>query len=162
MVIRAEGRFAFFDLWLGSLFHSRRAITIFGGSAGLALIILLLEGSAGKVSCETLEPMIALSIFWMLFFPISMLYPCYRMLKRSPNLRGPVTYEFTADGYDLKATHSQLHTDWPALVKWREGKRCFLFYANPRMPGIVPKRFFQNSGDIDSLRVILQTNVPKK
>jgi hypothetical protein len=66
------------------------------------------------------------------------------------------------EGYDLDATHSQSRVQWSALVKWQEGKRCFLPYPSPRMASIIPKRFFQSPTDIDSIRLILQAKVLRK
>ena len=162
MLVRAEGCYTVSDLWFGTMLHSRRAIAIFGSIAAAIFLFSILTAIAGNAGPEILEPLVLLGLFWIAWLPLYALYACYRSLKRSPNLQGLIRYDFAEEGYDLTATHSTGHVNWSALVKWREGKRSFLFYTNPRIASVIPKHFFQNPADIDSLRLMLETKVQGK
>lgn len=46
------------------------------------------------------------------------------------------------------------------LVKWKEGKHCFAIYTSPKIPSIIPKRFFQSPADVEAVRGFLQATGP--
>lgn len=105
---------------------------------------------------------IGLGIFWFIYLPIIYLFRSYNAVKRSPSLQGIVRCQFDENGYTVEALHSQAQVKFEALLKWKEGKRTFLLYPQPRIGTVVPKRFFQNAADVNTLRGLLQTRVAKR
>ena len=162
MSIRAEGQLTFSDLWSGSLFHSRRTVILFS-ALGVAMLLLAafvaFHGLNRPGARRDELTMIAVGIFWIAYGPLGILYRSNLNLRKNPALQGPGRYVFGQDGYVREGPHSRAEIKWSALVRWKESKNSFLLYPNPRAFITVPKRFFQNSGDVDALRSLLQANV---
>jgi len=160
--IQAEGKFTLADVWRGARLASRRMLVSTTLIGLLLLAALLFLGIFSPKFLREQWLLIVLSVFWASYLWIFLLYSSYRTLKKSPNLQGTVRYQFDDSGYRLEALHTQAEVKWGAMVKWREGKYTFLFYSNPRIASVIPKRFFQSSADVDAVRNFLRTHVSRK
>lgn len=151
----------FTDVFLGICLFSRRALIIF---TVLGVLTLVFAASLARSNSEGLRGewvLISVGIFWLVYLWIVILFRSNKTIKQTPNLQGVVRYIFDDTGYLIEATHSRAEVKWSAMVKWKEGKHTFLFYANPKIASIVPKRFFQNGVDVDAVHKLLQANVKK-
>ena len=93
MPIRAEGRFTLTDVWRGSRLASRRTLVPVSliGLFVLASVLFL-----GMFTAKVLRErwiLILLGLFWTFYLWVALLYQSHRMLKRSPNLQGTVSYQ---------------------------------------------------------------------
>ena len=141
---------------------SRRMLVFVTLTGLLFLAALLFLGIFTPKFLRDQWVLIVLSLFWASYLWIFLLYSSYNTLKKSPNLQGTVRYRFDENGYALQALHGQAEVKWGAMVKWKEGKHTILLYSHPRIGSVVPKRFFQGSGDVDAVRGLLQANVPRR
>jgi hypothetical protein len=106
--------------------------------------------------------LIAAGLVWAAFPWAAGAFGSYKTLKRSPNLRGTIRFQFDEEGYRLEGPHASAELKWAARVKWKEAKHTFLLYSNPRIASVIPKRFFQSPADVDAVRSLLQTKVQKR
>jgi hypothetical protein len=160
--VQIEGKYTFRDMWHGTYVACRKTLfvmIILGilsiGSGAFIAVSNWDAGSAGLV-------LIGVGIFWIIYLPIIWAFRVSNSLKRTPNLQGIVRFRFEESGYAIEALHSQAEGKWEALVKWKEGKHAFLLYANPKIGTVVPKSFFRSAADVDAVRRLLETKLPKK
>jgi hypothetical protein len=58
--------------------------------------------------------------------------------------------------------NGHIETPWSKFVYFVETKRLFLLYLSADVKGIVPKRVFKDSSQIDSFRGLVFKRVPLK
>lgn len=162
MSIAAEGKFAFADVWDGTLRACRRTLWILSilGIVTIALAIFLsIEKGEGWFG----EPLfLGLGVFWIAYLWPFMAYRTRATLKKTPGLQGNVRFQFDESGYALETMQARAEVKWAALSKWSETKKSFLLYQNPRIGSVVPKRFFQSPGDVDAARNLLIASALRK
>jgi hypothetical protein len=164
VAIHAEGEFTLADLWSGSMLHARTTVMIFA-ALGIAMLFVATMGvfvrirSIGSTRDEV--ALVIVGMFWIMYYPLMIYFRCARNLK-SPALQGLVRCDFTPAGYTRETPRTRSEIKWNDIVKWRDGKTSFLLYPTPRSFIVIPKRFFQNSADIDSLRDILKAKIARK
>ena len=108
------------------------------------------------------EPIfLALGVFWIVYLWPFMAYRTRVTLKKTPNLQGDVRFEFDENGFAVNGVHARAEIKWAALSKWIETKKSFLLYQNPKIGSLVPKRFFRNPGDVETVRGFLRSAVRK-
>jgi hypothetical protein len=162
MSIQAQGKFAFADVWHGTLTAQRRTILILCVLGLLTTGLGIWLGLRRDESWHGETAYLALGVFWLVYLWPFMAYRSYATLKKSPNLQGVVRFQFDESGYLVEAVNARAQVKWAALANWREAKNCFLLYQNPRTGSIVPKRFFQGPADVDTVRGFLRTHVGQK
>jgi len=162
MAIEANGRFKYSDVLNGALLTSRKVL-IFFSVIGLLLVAI------GILQIYSVTPLridgiraIALGAFLNIFIWGAILFRCYQVWRKSPNLQGPVKFQFDDQGYVIDGAHARGEVKWSALLKWKEDKHAFLLYTHPVMASVVPKGFFSSLSDITALRALLQTKVAAK
>ncbi|HVB86689.1 MAG TPA: YcxB family protein [Candidatus Dormibacteraeota bacterium] len=161
MSIEAQGQFALADVWRSNLLLSRDFLIL----SSILGAVLIAYATMGFV----LNP--AGRINHVVVFFVGLLFPGYvwfcalrrsrRALAGTPALQGAVKYEFDESGMRFDALHSRGEINWAAVVEWKEGKHVFLLYRSPGMAEIIPKRFFKNLSDVDSVRRLLASHVPE-
>jgi len=163
MPIHAEGKFTVADIFHGSWRRAWKGI-LFLTVVGLGLLVegAFLSRAENGSGWRGQWSLFALGIFLIVYIWPFIYYRAWRQVKRTPNLQGTVRYEFGEDGYLMTATHSTADIKWTAIAKWKEGKHSFMIYANANIGNLIPKRFFQNTADVDAVRTLLQTRVKKK
>jgi len=163
MPIQAEGKFTVADIFRGSWRRAWKSI-LFLTIVGLGLLVegVFLSLARNERGWRGQWSLFALGIFLIVYIWPFIYYRAWRQVNRTPNLQGTVRYEFGEDGYLLTAAHSTADIKWSAISKWKEGRDSFVIYVNPNVSSLVPKRFFQNSADVDSVRNLLRTKVKKK
>jgi hypothetical protein len=72
-----------------------------------------------------------------------------------------MTFELDPAGYSVSTPTSSSSSDWSTLHRYHEGKTAFLFYVNPTVQQIVPKRAFGND-DIAKVRALLAAHVTQR
>lgn len=157
--IRADGQFTLRDLLTGHASHWRAEL-IFVSLAGIAAIIFaVVKALTGQ--WQTV-PYLLLFVVWLLIYPLMIIFRYRSSLKKSPVYHGLINYKFSDHGFELESPHFRSDLAWSGFVKWREGKHTFLLYTTPKQSTFVPKRFFPDSAAVDSVRRMLQANVPTK
>lgn len=156
MQIQAEGKFTTTDVWRGSRLAARKLLIIISllGLLILAFATFLSFGDEDGWRGQLI--FFGLGLFLTVYVWLLLFYKASRQTKKSPNLQGIVRYKFDDEGFGFQALHSQAEIKWAALVKWKEGKHCFLIYTSPSLGNIIPKRFFQSATDVDTVRGFLQ------
>lgn len=162
MAIEANGTFTLGDIWTGSLLYSRKVL-IPAAVIGVLLIgfgvILALTPDEGRRDGQTV---LIFGIFICLYLWPILFFRSYRTFKKTPNLQGPIHFRFDDQGLSFDGPHASSEMKWGAILKWKESKSTFLVYQNPRIGSIIPKRFFSTPADVDGVRELLRTHVPRK
>ena len=163
MAIHAEGEFTLGDLWSGSMLHARTTVMIFA-ALGIAMLFVATAGVFMRIkaigSTRDEIALVIVGAFWILYYPVMIYFRCARNLK-NPALQGLVRCDFNPNGYSRETPGARSEIKWNQIVKWRDGKTSFLLYPSPRSFIVIPKRFFQNSADVDSLRDILKSKIAR-
>jgi hypothetical protein len=162
MSVVAEGKFAFADVWDGTLRACRKTLINLTGLGVLTIISAVFMGLRRHEGWAGEKLLIGVGIFWIVYLWPFMMYRTNATLKRTPNLQGPVRFEFSETGYALDTVHARAEVKWGALTKWIETGKSFLLYQNPKIGSVVPKRFFQSAADVETVRGYLRANVKKK
>ncbi|MGH9747755.1 MAG: YcxB family protein [Candidatus Acidiferrales bacterium] len=162
MTIEAQGRFKYSDVLQGALLTSRKVLIIF-----TALGVFLVAAGALQILFQASLSIdgrrsIAVGAFLVIFMWGAIAFRCYQVWRKSPNLQGPVQFQFDDDGYVINARHSRGEVKWSALLKWKEGKHSFLLFTHPVMASVIPKGFFSNPSDIESIRALLHSKIGAK
>jgi YcxB-like protein len=162
MPIQAEGTFTAKDIARGSWTYSRR-------SSALLLFATVLAFCGGVFLSITdgrrwldYSVLFASGLYLLAYSWPVRLYRARRLVARSRNLGGIVRYEFDDDGWRAVAPNAAWEIKWTGITKWIEGRHSYVIYADSRSGTIIPKRFFQNSADVDAFRDLLQAKVKKK
>jgi hypothetical protein len=162
MAIEANGRFTYSDVLHGALLTSRKVLIFFSAFGSLLVAIGILQMySVTSLRIDGVRA-IALGLLLNVFIWGAILFRCYQVWRKSPNLQGPVKFEFDEQGYVINGPHARGEVKWSALLKWKEGKHAFLLFTHPVMASVVPKGFFSSPSDITSLRALLQAKVAAK
>jgi hypothetical protein len=162
MSIQAEGKFTFADVWHGTVRACRNTILVLAVLGVFTIVMAIILGIKEDEGWYGEPILLAAGVFFLVFLWPFMAYRSRATLKRSPSLQGVVRFQFDESGYLVEAVHVRAEVKWAALVKWIESKNCFLLYQNPKIGGIVPKRFFQSAADVETVRGFLQANVARK
>ena len=161
MPIQAEGKFTARDIAEGSWAYSQR-------SSALLLVATVLAFGGGVFLSITdwrkwldYSVLFASGLYLLAYSWPVRLYRARRRVARSRNLQGIFRYEFGDDGWRAVAPNATWEIKWTAITKWIEGRHSFVIYGDSKTGTIIPKRFFQNSADMDAFRGLLQTKVKK-
>jgi|KBSSwiStaDraftv2_1062776.scaffolds.fasta_scaffold1341000_1 hypothetical protein len=99
---------------------------------------------------------------------IPILYPLllwFQTKRGFGNLQGfqtKIQYLFSADGYTVRDAKSSADMDWDAIVRAAESKDSFHLFFHKSFFHTIPKRCFENSQDIESLRTLLKASLGAK
>lgn len=159
MAIQAEGKFTTMDVWRGSRLHSRKTLAVISVFGFLFLAVVTLVSLFDEKGWRGQLVWFAWGLFLLGYLWVVLFYRAHRQVKKSPNLQGNVHFEFDDDGLVIQAAHLRSECKWKGVLKWREGKHCFLIYTAPKFANIFPKRFFQNQADVEGVRNLLRTKV---
>ena len=162
MLIRAEGKFSTKDVWRGSVRHGWKPIAFATAFGVLVLAVAAFFSVSSEDGWRGQLVFFGLGLFLTVYIWVFLLYRAYRQVKLSPNLQGTVRFQFDDAGFVAEASHTRVENKWTGIVKWKEGKHCFLVYTNPSMANIIPKRFFQSPPDVDAVRELFRTHITRK
>ena len=145
------------------MLHARTTVMTFA-ALGIAMLFVATVGVFMRIkaigSTRDEVALLIVGVFWILYYPLMIYFRCARNLK-SPALQGLVRCDFNPNGYTRETPRTRSEVKRNDIVKWREGKTSFLLYPSPRSFIVIPKRFFQNSADVDALRDILKAKIAR-
>ena len=81
------------------------------------------------------------------------IYHQQKSLKREAHMR------FDDTGLSAENEMGQGTTPWADYVKWKENERLFLLYISDPFFHMIPKRLFDDPGDIERLRKIFSEKI---
>lgn len=83
-------------------------------------------------------------------------------VKKNPDKLGPAKHSIGPDGTSYESKHGSGQTSWSAFARVRETHDLFLLYTQSNFAQILPKRCFENPGEIEKYRQILRTHYKGK
>lgn len=78
-------------------------------------------------------------------------------VKKNPNKLGPAKHSIGPDGATYESAHGAGTTNWSAYQRILETKDLFLLYPQSNFAQILPKRCFENTGQMETYRQVLKT-----
>lgn len=102
------------------------------------------------------------ALFPLILITFSMFFGGYLAYKKVPDFQKDIRYSFSDDGYETSFSKGFSQVNWDNLVKVSETNKCFLFYLQKSMFQVIPKRAFNNSDEINSLRKIIASKLGSK
>jgi hypothetical protein len=145
------------------MLQSRKTVAGFS-LLGLATLFFVTVAVFMRLNAATLRNeigLVAVGLFWIAYAPTAILLRSRQSLK-NPALQGLSRYQFDANGYTRESPQGRTEIKWSDLVRWREGKASLLLYPQPKAAIVIPKRFFENSADVDSVKGFLRKKVAAK
>jgi hypothetical protein len=144
----------------------RKVLYIWGFVALLWLslsVLLLVRPSPTRdwaVMLENARPLewaFALPVVFVFVLP---LLSAQRVLRDDLIKRG-VNYQFSEAGVHIETSISKSDLSWAAIRRVREFPSEFLVFTSPRTAFALPKRCFERTQDVDSLRELFRTYVQR-
>ena len=71
------------------------------------------------------------------------------------------TVTFTDEGVKSEKATGNIEAKWSSFQKFKETKNLFLTYQSKDVVGMVPKRAFSSSEDIEQFRNFLASKLPR-
>ena len=84
-----------------------------------------------------------------------------RIYHRNPQLFEMRTVTFTDEGVKSEKATGNIEAKWSSFQKFKETKNLFLTYQSKDVVGMVPKRAFSSSEDIEQFRNFLASKLPR-
>lgn len=82
----------------------------------------------------------------------------YSLVRNNPHALGPVTYQFSNNGYTYAAPNGSGETLWTAFPKIHETRENFLFFFVKHLATVLPKRCFSDEVAVHEFRKLLERN----
>jgi hypothetical protein len=124
-------------------------------------LISLLTNSDSWQPRTTIVPIVLLVSFWVGLLLYARKRAARKTLEGKTERERSVTFELDPAGYSVSTPTSSSRSDWSNLYRYEEGKTAFLFYVNPTVQQILPKRAFSDD-DIVKVRALLAAQVTQK
>lgn len=124
-------------------------------------VLGLLMGTAFYVDANPVVGMIlvAFSIFLLLMQFVIPSLVFRRVYRRNPRMFGMRTIQISDTG--IVADHQLGHTEsaWSMYEKFHETQKLFLLYQTTDVIGILPKRVFADTADLEQFRAFIASKV---
>ena len=162
MEIRASGEFEFADMLrtCRALMVRRKWLWIALNLFGLLLIAAgVFDLTRRGTSLDGSLPLIAVGILWLSIGWWAPLISAQRMWKNNRVIPGRHEFLFHENGLHRKGQSYTYELKWDGIHTWSEDKAQFILFPGPGNAIMIPKRFFSNSADTDSLRQLLVTHI---
>jgi hypothetical protein len=112
-------------------------IFVLGAALAVTLLIALTDSAKRR---EMLPAWIFFGVVLLVMFLLRSKV-LYRMqFNRTKALHAPIHFEAGDGGIVFRSQRGESTIKWEGLEKWRESKRSFLLYPQPRLFFVVPKR----------------------
>ena len=167
--IELSGQYTMKDILRLQYFQSQRRIWWI--AVPLTVILLLIVGVAGFISvayrsvevARATIPFALLSLMWLAIFGLCPYLSARRVYKTSISLGEPVSFGFSTDGVHAVTGYSSGDTSWKAFWAIYEAKTFFSLYCNAGSAFLLPKRFFNDSNQLEQWRRLVEAQIePKK
>lgn len=103
----------------------------------------------------------ATSIFVPIFAALVMYFALRNYSKKAAASADLVTIEFDAEGVVIDGPKASSTSSWSAFEKVVETPDDFVFYVQPKIFFGVPKRYFDNEGQVQRVRNFISNGVRK-
>ena len=84
-----------------------------------------------------------------------------RRVLGDERLKREVSYQFSEDGVHVETSISKTDLSWAAIRRVKELPSEFLVFTNPNIAFTLPKRCFERTQDVASLRELFRTYVQR-
>jgi len=81
-------------------------------------------------------------------------------VRKNPSALGPVHLQVNESGVSAESPLGQAKVSWDAYQRVRETASLFLLYTQSNFASIVPKRCFEQPGDINRFRKLVHEHCP--
>lgn len=109
---------------------------------------------------------------WISFWPYALVillwivlpyWKAKRQFKVQPVLTEPATFTFDSGGYGTARASASSRVKWNVVLRVLETKSLMLVYHAPNMAMIIPKRSFEDQGQMSAWRTLVERQIaPKK
>lgn len=129
------------------------------------LILFLLVIASSKVQTSSIEHsalffgILVACLIYGSFFGLKIL--AKRNYRTNKLLQSEFEYLLSNNGMNITTEDGQAFLPWNKVYKVRISKDFFAMYISNSQAYLIPKRCFSNANDIESLKDILQSNLPK-
>lgn len=139
----------------------RKILYVWGFVALLLLpvyVLLLIRPSSADwaVILQNAKPLAWVFALPVIFVFVLPLVSAQRVLAEELVKRG-VTYQFSEAGVHIETYVSKAHLAWAAIRKVKEFSSEFLVFTGPRTAFTLPKKSFENSQSVATLRELFNT-----
>lgn len=138
------------------IFLAMAALMIFSG-ATVVIQSMLRKDTEALIRTA---PFVVLGLLWIAWFARmlssgSMFRKQFRKIRA---LQLPLQIVLTESGISYSSANGESRADWRAIERWQECKSNFMFYTQPRLFYILPKRIMQPE-EIIATRELLASKV---
>ncbi len=105
--------------------------------------------------------LIGLAIFFMLLLVATTSFSLRRVYHRNRSFFGPRTITISEEGIVSDNPLGHAETTWDKYQQFRETKNLFLLYQSQDVIGILPKRVFATSSDLEQFKSLMATKIGK-
>lgn len=130
------------DMYNFFMYHTySRASGLLSIFFGLAMIGLMFY-TYGQVPIGQSYLYVLLGLFFIVFNPINFYAKAYKVVKKTPTFKEPITYIFNKDGITTKQNEQSATVKWEDIQKVVSSKRSIIIYVNKVRASIIPKQAF--------------------
>jgi hypothetical protein len=161
-MIRVEVTFTEADYLRVIRFTTSRQTTTFTMMLALGAVILALllyRADPEGFHWWAMPAIAGLLLLFIYLIRFTQRFNIARQLKSVPAINEPYIYTFTENELAIAGRLSSTNIKWEAIVKVRESKTDFLFYTTKSFAQFLPKRAFEDTEEMNELRVLLTRNL---
>lgn len=167
--MRFEYRLNINDLKEANKAHSKKALwkyylLIVATILLISILPLLTQGSItiNDIFLTVVVPNLFLFGLLYVVTRISQNFMINRAWKSQPGVKSAIIVETTTEGLEITTESSESKLKWSLYTHWKETPNLFMIYQSNNCFNLFPKRAFNSEADINELRELLSTKLPKK
>ena len=127
----------------------------------IALLSLYFFGQL-DVNISLLLPVFILILLFPLYRYVFLPNRVKKIFMQQKELSSPIEFEFTETGLHTSNEFGNSTRPWSYFIKWKENKELIMLYHSDVLFNMIPKRFFTDPQQIETVKSYLENNkVPK-
>ena len=168
--MKIKGQLEWTDYLNSQLLHMQPSsfvrVVLYGGFSLLALasITILYMSFVGQLAVDIsyILPVFILIVVFPLYRYVLLPNRVKKIFTQQKTLSLPIEYEFTEIGLNTSNEVGNSTLPWTYFIKWKENKELIMLYHSDVLFNMIPKRFFADPQQIETVKSFLEKNkVPK-
>jgi hypothetical protein len=149
------------NLHLRQPLAARVLIFVLFSVLGLILVVALFLAILGRLDILVLVPLVFMGAFFVLYRYILFPRRVRQVFTQQKELSLPIEFEITEAGLNVSNELGSSLRPWKNFAKWKEDKDILMLYQSDVAYTMLPKRFFTDPQQIESIkRHLVQNHVP--
>ncbi len=162
--MKFQGKFEWTDYLAAQNLHLRQPLvarvmlSVVFAFMGLTLLGALIYAIMGKLDILVMLPLVFVGAFFVLYRYVLLPGRIRQLFTQNKELSLPLEYEITEAGLNVSNELGSSLRPWKNFVRWKEDKDVLMLYQSDAAFTMLPKRFFTDPQQFESIMRHLEEN----